>query len=581
MDKTGVTHWLARYGNGYHAWRRQGSDAFSRPCGIMEFRFDADGRYFGGRADVNALLNTSVSTRLSAPRLQHHLLLAYTLLRLRHCLLRASVELRTLEVEPWFSVRIPASADAAIRDAGKAVQFLDPDVDGVLDMADFYVHAQNVARVLDPSEVLSRLFVLPRKPEGSSRRKVQFLFVMAHQIVDGLSCMYWMADFTRIVNMPTEDIRLAIEAAVSPDSVRASLPPAQEDLYAPVAPTRAQQRWFWAITIVLKHVKKPLPEAFPNPLRRTIPLSKSRPLPPKYASALDYSQTPPLNTFFVRFQLSKAASQRLYRLCRGVNASIGAGGFVLVGMAMMAIHEARYPNDTARRPFVGHFPLNARSYFNSNLFENVMLAFSKGIVLPFLPSHLDLEARFRLLARTASRQLGAYRKRDCLRDLGDAIAYNSINGVGRLLASNYIDGLERLRNTLPEHLRSAIPPPQGAYTAPSWAVSRATCGVSSVGRVDWSVSSRPDVNTADPGTDGVFAAAESLHSGVRVRDTEFLVGTWSQDDVLTAVVSFDGNYIDELNVHAWVEVMKSLLEVRGEDDGVESQALKVSLSEEK
>lgn len=534
-----------------------------RPCGLIEFRFDTDGRYLGGRADISALLTVDVSTRLPGEKLRNHILLAFTLLRLRHCLLGARAGFRTLEVEPWFTVAIPSTADAAIRDASPSLRFLDATVDGVSDVLDFYNHAQNAARLIKPSESLARLLVMPMEGGGGAQReKMRFLFIMAHQVVDGLSCMNWLVDFVRIVNMPTRQICEGIETAIAPDSIYASLPPAQEDLYAPVASTRARTRWFWAITIVLRHVKKPAPAAIPNPLRRDTPLSKARSFAPRYLNVLDYSETPPLNSLFVKLQLSPAASQRVYRLCKEAKASIGAGGFVLVGMVMMALHEEKYPDEPAeaRRPFVGSFPLNARPFFGAKMLESVMLAFSKGIVLPFLPSHLDLETRFRLLARQASRQLSAYQKRQRLRTPTDAMAYYGINGPGRLIASNYIDGIERLRDTLPPHLKDAVPPPQGEYRAAPWAVSKATCGVSSVGLVDWSAA-RSDLN-ADPG-DGVIASVESLHSGVRVRETEFLVSTWSEDGTITAGVSFDGNFIDENSVHRWVEKMRSLLEAPG------------------
>ncbi|KAI1745630.1 hypothetical protein F4680DRAFT_109356 [Xylaria scruposa] len=558
MDEPRRLHWLDRYGKGYHAWIPD-RNGFSRPCGLVELRFDADGRYFGGRADVNALLTAGVSTQLSGKELQRHILLAFTLLRLRHCLLGAKAELRTLEVEPWFSVGVPATADAAIQDADSALRFLDPAVDGVSDVVDFYVHTQNGTRVFKPSEALARVFVFPIEGEGNTRRKIHFIFTMAHQIVDGLSCMNWMADFIRIINMPMKKIREGIETAILPESIRACLPPAQEDLYTPVASTRARTRWFWAITIILRHVKRPMPAAFPNPLHRATPLPKAKPFPPKYSKALDYSETPPLNTFFVRLRLSPAASQRLYRLCKETKASIGAGGFALVAMVMMELHEAKYPDepDEARRPFVGHFPLNPRAFFGAKGLDSVMLAFCKGIILPFLPSHLDLEGRFRLLVREASRQLAGYQKRERLQSVTDAMAYMGINGAGRLVASNYIDGIERLRSILPAHLKENVPSPQGEYEVPAWAFSSATCGVSSVGKVDWSTA-RFDLD-ADPG-DGVIASVESLYSGVRIRDHEFLVATWSEDGIITAGVSFDGNFIDETKVHRWIEKMKSLLE---------------------
>ncbi|KAI1115483.1 hypothetical protein F5Y14DRAFT_410679 [Nemania sp. NC0429] len=597
-------HWLDRYGKGYHAWIRdedgdgdKNEAVFSRPCGLVELRFDTDGRYFGGRADVSSLLTAGVSTRLSDEGLRRHVQLAFALLRLKHCLLGATAELRSPgAVEPWFSVRVPATADAAIRDAGRALRFLDADA--VEDAEDFYLHAQNAARVVRPSEALARLFVFPfeeggggQGSEGSAPRRrrlrLRFLFVMAHEIVDGMSSMSHMFDFTRILNTSPGKIREAIDAAISPEAIRARLPPAQEDLYPPVAPTRARRRWFWAITIALRRARRPIPAAFPNPLRRDVPLATARPFAPRYPGVLDYSttRTPPLNTFFMGFRLSPAASRRLFRLCEEAGASVGAGGFVLVGMAMMALHEARYPDeaDAARKPFVGGFPLNPRPTVGAAVppLEGVVLAFSRGVVLPFLPSRLDLEGRFRLLVRQATRQLAAYRARTRTRDRdrdGDrddpsrraaAIAHARLDGIGRVLASNYIDGIEHLRSLLPAHLREAtISSPLGEQhgARTTWTVRSATCAVSSVGRVDWSPA-RFDLDAADPGDDGVVASAEGLRSGVRVREHEFLVGTWSEDGVVAGGASFDGNFVDEENARRWVETVKALLEVSGDGEG--------------
>ena len=58
-----------------------------------------------------------------------------------------------------------------------------------------------------------------------------------------------------------------------------------------------------------------------------------------------------------------------------------------------------------------------------------------------------------------------------------------------------------------------------------------------------------------------MASVERFYSGVRVRDSEFLVGTLSEDGIIGAGVSFDGNFIDEDSVQLWVEKMKSILEV--------------------
>ncbi|KAI1323764.1 hypothetical protein F5Y16DRAFT_330852 [Xylariaceae sp. FL0255] len=559
MVDAGFPHWLSRYGTGYHAWRRE-AGGFARPLGVVEARFDTDGRYFGGRADINPGLTLGLATKLSDQDLQRHILLAYTLLGLNHCLLRAKAELRTYGIEPWFVVKTLATPSDAIEDAASNLHFIDAAVEGPIDAYDFNLHAQNVARVVDPNKALTRGFVLPIESTSDTRRTLRMQLVMAHQIADGLTSMNWIADFIRIMNLPTVEISRRITAAVgSPEAVRATLPPAQEDLYAPVAPTKARTRWFWAITIVLRHVKKPFPPAFPNPLRRDRPLSKAQSMHPKYARILDYSETPPLNTFSATVELSKAASQRLFRLCREAKASIGAGGFVLVAMAMMALHERRYPNesDDERRPFIGSFPLNPRPFINTKCLDTVMLAFCEGVLLPFLPSHLDLEGRFRLLVRAANRQLSAYQKRVRPQTDAEAKAYMGIHGTGRLIASNYIDGMERLRALLPSHLKNAIPPPRGGFDNH---VSKATCGVSSVGKVDWSAS-RFDLNV-DPG-DGVITSIEGLRSGVRVRDNEFLVGISGDNDIVHAGVSFDGNYIAKEDAQLWVEAMKSLLEPSG------------------
>jgi hypothetical protein len=558
MNEAGTRHWLDRYGKGYHAWVRE-ENGFARPCGLVETRFDSDGRYFGGRADLNPVLAIDLSTRLSDKELQHHILLSFTFLRLKHSLLAAKAELRTLEVEPWFYVGIPPTADAAIQDAALALQFLDPAVHDDIDLDEFQIHGKNVARLIKPSERLISGLVFPIESKGNTRKTLRIVFAMAHEILDGISLMNWIPHFIRILNMPTEQIRQRIEKAILPDAIRATLPPAQEDLYAPVAPTKALTRWFWAITIVLRHVKKPMPASFPNPLCRDIPLSESRAFPPKYPNLLDYSQKPPLNSFAKRIALSPAASQRLYRLCREAKATIGAGGFVLVAMVMMAFHEARYPDEPeeARRPFIGSFPLNIRPFIGAKIFENPMIGFCEGIVLPFLPSHLDLEGRFRLLVRQASKQLSAYQKRERPQNATDAKAYMGIHGAGRLIASNYIDNIERLRAILPAHLKDAIPPPQGEYEVPDWSMSRATCAISSVGLVDWSPA-RFDLD-ADPG-DGVIASIMYLQSGPRVRDHEFLVATMSEDGVMQAGANFDGNFIDENNTPAWAEKMISFLE---------------------
>jgi len=567
-------HWLDRYGKGYHAWvKDEDGKGWSRPCGLFEARFDTDGRYFGGRADISEILTVALSTRLSPADLRHHVLLAFTLLRLQHSLLRGRAEPRTLEVEPWFSVDIPPTADATIRDAASAIQFLDSTVSddgGELDLRDLITHSLNVARVIKPSEALARAFVLPIESQGPMRWRLRLLFVLAHQIVDGLSVVRWLSHFVQILNMPTEQIQRDIEKGILPDSIYACLPPAQEDLYAPVASTRARTRWFWAITIVLRHVKKPSPTALPNPLRRATPLSAARPFKPRYSKMFDYLQTPPLNTLTARVKLSAAASQRLYRLCQEAKASVGAGGFVLVAMTIMALHEAKNPLEATdeRRPFRVCFPLNPRPFIaNAATSDGLVLAFSSGIALPFLPSHLDFEGRYRLLARQASRQLAAYQKREKLHTAtaAEAARYMGIRGPGRLIASDYIDGVERMRELLPSHLKNVIPSPQGAYETPIFNVSEATCELSSIGKLDFSAV-RHDLSK-DPGEEGgVIASVEGLMNCCRARHTEFGVATLSEDGIMQAELSFDANAIDEDSVPTFLEKLRTLLEVPDEPE---------------
>ncbi|KAI0395658.1 hypothetical protein F5Y17DRAFT_182575 [Xylariaceae sp. FL0594] len=588
-------HWLDRYGKGYHAWRKdEDGKGWSRPCGLVEARFDTDGRYFGGRADISEILTVDLSTRLPPADLRQHVLLAFTLLRLQHSLIRGRAELRTHGVVPWFRVDIPETAEHAVRDAAKALQFVTSD-DGQLDPRDLITHSLNVSRVIKPSEALARAFALPLESRGPMRWRLRVLFVFAHQIVDGLSVVRWLTHFVHILNTPSTDlIRADIEKAVAPDAIYARLPPAQEDLYAPVASSRARTRWFWAITIVLRHVRKrPAPAAaFPNPLRRATPLSSARPFEARYPALFDYAQTPPLNTLTARARLSPAASGRLFRLCKEAGASVGAGGFALVAMSMMALHERRknHPNEDERRPFRTSFPLNPRPFItNAAASDGLVLAFSPGISLPFLSSKLDLEGRFKLLARQASRQLAVYQKREKVprSDSSSAVVetqqealYMGLRGPGRLIASNYIDGVERMRELLgPDHHHS-VPSPQGVYPAPVFHMSQTTCQVSSIGKVDFSAvrrRRRADDDQEDPGESGggvVVASLESLMNTVRARDTEFAVATLSDAGIMQAEVSFDANVIDEDAVPAFLETMAMLLE---EEPGPEGSGVKSRL----
>ncbi|KAI1343765.1 hypothetical protein F5Y15DRAFT_177704 [Xylariaceae sp. FL0016] len=597
MVEPSTGHWLDRYRTGYHAWSPD-KDGFSRRCGLVEAGFDTDGRYFEGRADINTRLVVGITTRLQAKQLGHHILLAFTLLRQRHPLLAAKARLDADDVEPYFSVAVPPTPDVAIEDAATALEFVE-DADGKgVDMDHFYLHAQNAKRVVDPSHALARLFILPSARshkqamggDGTLRRhrkEISMLFVMAHQIADGLSCQNFIYSFVERLNTPTRQLEEQIKSAIVPAAIFARLPPAQEDIYPPIGGSRARSRWYWTLTIVLRHVKKPLPVAFANPLRRVQPLLQSRALPPAYPDIFDYGTKPPLNTFLAMAVLSKRATTRLHRLCRGAGASIGAGCFVLVAMAMMSLHESRHPDEdpALRRPFVGGFPLNPRPFIGTTCMDSVMLAFCEGIVLPFLPSDLDLEGRFRLLVRQAHRQLAVYQKRARRPGERDPVAFMGGSGAGRLIASNYVDGVEKLRAKLPAHLRDRVRSPQGELEVPAYDVRRATCGVSSVGRVAWAdallAGAEPEFELGsdelgDGGDQGgaaedggrVVARLEGMRSGVRARDGEFLVGVQGEGEHIRATVSFDGNAIDEERAQEWATRMREILEpTEGDGDG--------------
>lgn len=131
-----------------------------------------------------------------------------------------------------------------------------------------------------------------------------------------------MRDFIQCLNESPETLRRQIAEYIQPDGIRKRAPLPQEAWYPQLYPgNKARQRWFWAITRVLRHVRRPLPIGFENPLRRSKrrdPVSPS----PVYTPVLDYDRTPPFNTLPVHFNIP---AQRLHRICKEAFASIGAG----------------------------------------------------------------------------------------------------------------------------------------------------------------------------------------------------------------------------------------------------------------
>lgn len=570
----GRSHWLSQYANDFHRWRSSEQNhrpLFYRPLGFVEAAFDSDGIYHEGRADITARLELLISSKLSQSQLRRTILLAWTALRLEHVLLMSKAVDRqdymtaVDDTRNRFFVIFPfETAEAALDDAGKHLVFAE-DYYEIVEEATFARHAQNVGRVIDSTAAMAKLFVLPLEKISDVRTRLRFAFVMGHQISDGLTNYTWLSHFLKLLNTSRLRLTSLINTLHSPDQIKERLPIPQEDHYPRVPGSSARKRWFWVLTLVLRHVRKPQPAAFPNPLSRREPLTDAVRFAQTYSTLLDYSRSPPLNTFTTSVRIPLAATRRLHRLCREAGASIGAGCFVLVAMVMMSLYESRYPSVPLheRLPFIGSFPLNPRPFFNHASPPNsLMLAFSDGVVLPFLPSSLDVDKRFRLLVRQAHRQLSIYQKRTRVED-NDAKKYMSSRGAGRLIAMNYIAAVERTYQKLPPPLREKLGghSPQGELKVrPN--PTMATCGVSSVGRSQWK---RGLYNLDAPlghGEDAFRADYRSVHQSVRARDGEFLVGISGDEFEISANVSFDGNVISEELVGEWKKRMEALLAAR-------------------
>ena len=560
--------WLAQYASNYHHWRvakHKGKKIYYRPLGFVENAFDSDGIYHEGRSDVHAVLKLKAKVRCTEEDLRESITVAWTVLQLHHGLILAKAldrqEYMDQDVsgnrDRFFVIESPSSSDAALQVARDSLDFMGDHHDHV-NQDDLHYHAQNTARTIDEKQGLSRLLVLPWSRNSDSTTSLRFEAVMSHQITDGLSNANWIAHFIRLLNTPTSSLLTSIPSLI--ENMHKSLPVAQEDLYPPVTGNLARRRWFWALTLVLRHVRKPYPSAFPNPLRRPTPLGTIS-SPRTYASVLHYDRLPPLNTATSTFRLSHTSTRHLHRLCRSSNSSIGAGLFVLVAISMMEMHTRLYPSipPHERSPFIGSFPINPRPFFPVPSEPNsCMLAFSDGIVLPYLDPSLPLDGRIRLLLRSAHRQLARYQKRVRVED-DDARVYMSSRGAGRVVAMNYISAVERMEAKLPEHLRTeGHVGPQGELAVrPNG--SMATCGVSSVGKAHPGL--RPGLYDLDgDGGDGLVVDLEEMRQNVRARDGEFLVGVSGSDDRISVNVSYDGSAIDENLVKGWEKMMMELLE---------------------
>ncbi|KAK3675546.1 hypothetical protein LTR78_004630 [Recurvomyces mirabilis] len=573
-------HWLRHYASPNYTWTATSIDAtnpdsrtrFSRPLGLVESIFDSDGRFWEGRADINCLLTLEIRSSLSPVELRKHILLAWTCLRCQHLLLQARAvvsaeersEGKSKSHDVRFIVDLPATTTDARVEAEKHIVFLADHYDTIT-WQDFWLHCQNAARVLDPNLALAKLFLLtPEIKKGSETFTLHFLAIGAHQIWDGLATSIWMRNFTQFLNESHVQLTQRLTASLEPKGVRARLPPPQEALYPPFLPTatsRAKQRWFWLLTRLLRHVRKPLAAGFPNPLYRS---QRQPPIPlsPVYDRVLNYTTTPALNTTVINITLPTHQTRTLHRLCREAGTSVGAGCFALVAMSMMALYESLNPNIplAERRPFITGFPLNPRAFFDHKVEpDSCMLAFSDGISLPFLSASLPVEGRLRLLAKVAQRQLGVYQKRRTARQEQDLSSMTS-RGAGRVLAVQYLNSIERADAMVPGRLRK-YPNPQGQYPA-SQNLTGQTCGVSSVGRRDPLL--RPGVYdvrrpACEEGKEMV-ADFRSMRQCVRAREGEFLVGIGGDEEAVGVGVSVDASVVDLGRVEEWRGMLLGLLE---------------------
>lgn len=515
---------------------------------------------------MTATFKLAIRHSLDASQLRQRIVNAWTLLRLEHVLLKS----RTINDarvggsgQRCFVVDVPTSVVGAIGEVESEIVWLeDYGLDLSLDEQDFHHHALNVGRIVRPTECMSKLHVLPLKPLADGTLELRFLIVMGHQISDGLSAYNWFSHFIRILNMSEQSIAQELENAIQTERIRAKLPPAQEDLYPKVSGSVARQRWFWAIMRVLRHVQRTMPPTFTNPLRREERLHRAIPLPPTYARVLDYSEEnrPPMSSGHIAASLSPAASARLITLCREINVSIGAGCFALAGLSMMSIHESRYPDSPMSYPAFGaSFPLNPRAFFDSQpQADSCMLAFSEGIVMPFLPSSLPVEQRFKLVAQNANRELRVYQKR--LKENSKTLGSFDKHSPARLLATGYLAQLERVESKLPEEKRTGFTP-QGELK-PRMGQYGATCGVSSVGSLK--AFFRPgDFDVNDPQGKDFVADYRGLKMGVRARDNEFLIGSSTDANGHVGFgVSYDENAVSQEVAHKWAKTIGSLLEPR-------------------
>ena len=126
LESPNPSLWLYLYGNESHyRWRATNSpdgrvQGFHRPIGVVETAFDSDGRYWEGRADMNSEWAWSLKSSLSNAALREKVVLAWTVLRCEHVLLKARTQLlqheETSRETRSFVVDVPESVQDAEND---------------------------------------------------------------------------------------------------------------------------------------------------------------------------------------------------------------------------------------------------------------------------------------------------------------------------------------------------------------------------------------------------------------------------------------------------------------------------------
>lgn len=566
-------HWLELQKAERYTWRKvqDNKRRYARYQGVVESLFDSDGALWCGRADLHQNLRFDVKTTLTDKELRERIVLAWTLMRHSHVLLSCTAmdqheALGGIPSRRWtdrcFVYSCPQSTSDAIIQTERQVVFVSDEY-ADLDTRHFFNHIMNTSRAINSQEALSKLYVMPfvRKDRGTVL--LHFLPVLAHQITDGLTTFRWNNHFAHIMNYSQHELVTKLDSLFYPEAdVLSRLPPAQEALYPIRSCNPARERWHWLLTRILRHVRLPPPAAFQNPLRREKPLEKAQAYPQFYDKILDYAQTPPLNAGNISADLYGRSVSNMRHLCSEAGISIGSGCFTLVAMVMMDFEERRHPHValSERLPFVGSFPVNPRPFLSGRPTtgeeNSCILAFSDGVILPFLPRNLDLVGRFKLLGRLAHRQLRQYQKR--ARSVEEEVHLGS-RSPSQLIPALFCSTLERMEGRM-DNGRKASVNVQGAYPARA-SPTLATCGISSVGNVS-TILAPPKVNLDEALPEGKDMVAEfkGMASVVRPRDGEFLVGAIGDSEHLGFLAAYDANAIDPAKTTEWKRLMESTLD---------------------